>query len=106
MANKTVEMTKVVIKKIKISDIKLALIRGYSDPNHAYSTNQKYEPLFKFGLKLIRKYRYELFGTFEGYQVITNGYNSLKKIKFPNNCRKPIEGNEVINKLIKILENK
>jgi hypothetical protein len=31
--------------------------------------------------KLIRKHRYDIWGTFDGYKVITNGYGQLKEIQ-------------------------
>lgn len=46
---------------------------------------------------LIRKHRFELFGTCEGYRIITNGYGQFKEVKFSHG--NPVKAETVFRKL-------
>ena len=52
---------------------------------------------------LVRKNRWELFGTFEGYRIITNGYGQFKQVEF--DYEQPVNNAETIfNKLEQLLD--
>jgi hypothetical protein len=46
---------------------------------------------------LIRKHRYDLFGTCEGYRIITNGYGQFKEVDFSHG--NPVKAETIFNKL-------
>lgn len=46
--------------------------------------------------KLLRKYRYEILGTYAGYKVICNGYGAFKRIEIED---KVIKQQEIMRKL-------
>lgn len=54
-------------------------------------------------LGLIRNYRYELFGTFDSYKVITNGYGQFKEVQFSHG--KAMKAKIIFAKLEKWLDN-
>jgi hypothetical protein len=45
----------------------------------------------------IRANRWELFGTYEGYNIITNGYGQFKEIAFSHG--NPVKASTIFNKL-------
>lgn len=46
---------------------------------------------------LIRKNRWELFGTFEGYRIITNGYGQFKEVQHSHG--NPVKAETIFNRL-------
>lgn len=45
----------------------------------------------------IREHRYELFGTHEGYNIITNGYGQFKEVAFSHG--NPVKAEAIFNRL-------
>ena len=52
---------------------------------------------------LIRKHRYELFGTCESYKIITNGYGQFKEVTFSHG--NPVNAKTIFTKLETLLDN-
>ena len=49
---------------------------------------------------LIRENRWELFGTCEGYKIITNGYGQFKEVQFSHG--NPVKAETIFNKLLQL----
>jgi len=53
--------------------------------------------------ELLKKYRYELFNSFSGFSIITNGYGQFKEVQLSEN-NKRIGIDEIFNKLDKLIK--
>lgn len=53
---------------------------------------------------LLRQYRFEVFKTFEGYKIICNGYNEIKRFELESNTI--LSFKVVIQRLKDVLEDK
>ena len=51
---------------------------------------------------LVRENRYELFGTYDGYRIITNGYGQLKEVKFSHS--NPLSAKDIFIMLERVLD--
>jgi len=51
---------------------------------------------------LVRENRYELFGTYDGYRIITNGYGQLKEVSFSHS--NPITAKDIFIMLARVLD--
>ena len=95
-------ITETIIKKTEIQTKDIYRVLKGRHPSTAKQSYEAYEKLFKKACELIKEHRYEIFGTFQGYKIVTNGYKGLKRIEFDD--KNLVSGKVVINKLFKILE--
>lgn len=52
--------------------------------------------------KLVRENRLELFGTYDGYRIITNGYGQLKEVSFSHS--NPSSAKDIFIMLARVLD--
>jgi len=98
-------MKRITIIKRRYVDYDLGEIKKYVHHDSKLIKNRdKILKYLKILGMVIRHYRWELFGTFEGYSVITNGYKQLKYIEI--NSGKIFSCNEIFSKLSQIPEGK
>ena len=83
--------------EVKCFTFTLAQLKRAITADKIFSTEFTRNDALDVFCNLVRRNRLELFGTFDGYKVITNGYGQLKEIRFSHS--NPITADEIFNML-------